>query len=235
VCWLDILSAIAYVVKVQCFFHIIFAKAPVWCGLLTQTLSNTVTHYRYTMLAVGCAERYVAVCHPFQYKGNAFTRHLKLWSCLLVLPILGLFAMREILSRNRVCIHPVVGMITSSLLNDIVFISIILVPSFIASGLLLLIFKELRNMKNRRQAQIDEGLESASRYICVIFVAFMVCLIPVAGSFFTKMFSRRPTEYTALFVTLFNSLYGIVNTLVYGWMHKNYRAILFDLLRCRKE
>lgn len=232
----DIFSAFAYIVKMSCYIHISLSYTPKWTGILKNILSDSVILSRYSILALACGERYIAVCKTFQYKTSSYTKRLKLWSVLVYLTVLGIMTSREVLSMDDMCVHPVIGVIAISDISTTLYLITILVPAAIATVLLMLVFKELRKMKKQSLTMNLNQLDRATKYIAIICAAFYVCFLPKVAAYFIKSFFKSDTVVTAMIVNGAGTVYGILNTLVYGWKNKQYRrqfGMLFKIPNSR--
>ena len=232
----DIFCAAVYFIKANCYMHHLVAHTSRWIAITIVIAEDAIIMYRYSLLMIICAERYISICHPTSADTFWCMRHVKTTSFIILLLVLGLFAARDVLSIDGLCLHPVIGVMTMSKLATVIFFLSVLIPLMIADILILKVLWEIHQMKKRQLTPFDhcKGLKRSFQYVVIITVGFHVCFVPVVASLLVKLVAKLSTEYTAIVVTLVNSIYGIFNTLLYGWMFKRYRRFLVQMFKLGK-
>ena len=223
----DIFCAVANVVKVNCNLHLGLSHAPKWVGIFVLILEDCFLMYRYPLLVIACAERYFSLCHAMKPAAKTFTKYFGVWNAITFICVAGLFCARGLISMKRLCIHPVVGVMVNSQSSIIIFFLSVLVPLVLATVFMVLSSKEMKKMGNRAATTADEQfIRNSTVYVIIISISFYVCFIPAVVSVLVKMVGKIQTQYTAMTVNIVTSLYGVFNTLVYGWKHQRYRKEL---------
>ena len=221
----DILCAAVNMIKVSCRLHHLLSQAPQWISVAVLIAEDAVLMYRYPLLIIACAERYVALCYAMRPAAKIFRRYLNLWLLIGFIIMTALYITRALTSH--ICVHPVVGVMGKSQASLIIFLLSILIPLAMATVLIALSIAEMRKMQKKTVTSEDEQfIRNSTIYIIIISVAFYLCFIPAIVSLLVKVVGKIETEYTAMVVNIVTSLYGIVNTLIYGWKHKRYREEL---------
>ncbi|XP_067933023.1 mu-type opioid receptor-like [Watersipora subatra] len=232
----DMLCAIANVIKVNCILHRLLSLRPKQVGIALLILEDCILMFRYPLLVIACAERYVVLHHAMRPASIFFSRFCKLWCLLAFLIVLALYCTRALITATKFCIHPVVGVLANSTAGLCIFMLSVLVPVLIASIMIILSTREMRKMKRRASTTEDERyLQKSTTYVFIITATFYACFVPAIISVLVKIVGKIDTLYTAMVVNIVTSCYGITNTMIYGWKHERYRKELLKMFHPSKN
>ena len=194
---------------------------------------------RYWLLTLAVLDRYYAVCKPFKYATSKFINNVGKWAAVGWILNAMLTLTDAFLSCSRFCFDsleepfPELSLDVSKYLNITIILSAVL-PAMVSKVLLIKISVELKRMKQRRNATVeDKETQSETRYIRNVFVMFYVSIIPnlvLVISFMIKIDTSGAVWLTS-FALFTNLLYGIGNVVLYGVLHKAYVTTVKSICR----
>ena len=95
-----------------------------------------------------------------------------------------------------------------------------------------LVLVELCKMRKRAHTGQQQDSINATKYILTIVAVFIMCLCPL---YVDLLIDLRSYPTLALVLDWFSivafMLYGIVNTVIYGWKNKTYRSVFCQLIK----
>ena len=200
-------------------------------GIFFQVLTGWVVYLRPLMLAFASCERFLALYRPFLHETSKFVQHVWLWLIFCLLGALT-FAVRDIMmGKEFACVDTVVGVnsCTNNSASQRCAISVAL-PSAIMTTFLMLVLVQIRKM-NRVQVTGNQNkdLRKAALYVlAMVFVYYFCFSVTIVDKVVLWSIDRSLTNLR-LIGLLLNSLYGILNTIVYGWITPSYRRLTIQL------
>ena len=229
----DLLTPAIDLIKGNCYAMSATYGASKGVAIILSTLVELPTTTRFFMIALLSYERFAAICQPFRYPSRLVVTRttaiaLLLWGISLVLLLV-----RDIIFSKFICINIYYG-ITSvdKTLESLLYQGFLNgIPLVTACVLSVLVTVELVKMDKRVSGHDAHGRGShdarrVAIYTIVNNILFVLCITPfVIAPFIPYWFLR-------FFVYILFIFYGILNTVIYGWMMKSYRATLFQMLCC---
>ena len=219
---------------------IIFVNCDAWnlrnC-FITISAFATITctfQVRYWLLTLAVLDRYYAVCKPFKYTTSKFINNVGKWAAVVWIASAVLAFAEGFTICSHLCLDSVpdsVHAMLSQVSNyfDFAVVLAVMVPFTTSTVLLVKVSLELKRMKQRRNATVeDKETRSATRYITSVFIMFYVSIIPsIVYAGVEKVTKDDPeADFTWLVsLSLFaHFLYGIGNVIMYGVLNKAYVA-----------
>lgn len=190
-------------------------------------IMQTSTICRYCALALATIERYYAVCRPFLYNTNKLVNNIRIVSLVVWITSL-LVAMSKFLE-----VH---GIIDSKIGHIVMFV-FLAIPTSITSYLSVRVWMELRSMAQRNTSQQDQSLKNSSRYVLLTSAMFYSILVPffIYVIIFSASDIPVPVDNLIMGILLIaQSMYGILNVILYAVMNTTYLAPLLTLFGLRK-
>ena len=183
---------------------------------------------RYFQLTLASLDRYYAVCRPFEYTNSRLLDNVGKLSFLgwtvNILPSL----IQALVSPNTICLG---SLGTFMRRNDYTIYFLLwgslntLLPSIATAIFLTKTIRELKRMQKRGWSMTDDDKEvkSATKYVIVTCILFYITVIPIVllALIRTKL-DYHDVYNMYLFVVLCQSLYGIVNVVLFGFFNPAY-------------
>lgn len=204
--------------------------------LIYDVLLGTSTNNRFMLMLAASLERYIAICQPMKYSTSKYVSHLHIWLVVCWLLSYLLSCLKTGLSYRRLCFYSLRGpSLEQGMEAGLISLVLKILPALISGVFLVRVMKELKRMGKNNPTQEMAQLRRATRYLITVFVIFYGCLISpiIAFSLFIAKVTSPNTFGYYLFYELFNSLYGCLNIVIYGWMTPAYRARGWQLVRCK--
>ena len=225
----DIASAFAMMVRSSCVInHLALSFSPL-AGAAVSACVDTAGIMKWYVLSVACVERYLAVCHALRYNSFFLVNHIQKVLAFLWIPACIMMMGRDLMFRDSICINSIIGINNfTSAWPGIISAVNLLVPSIVSIVTLTKTWQELRKMKLGIDT-IDQRTKRSAIYLMIISAVFYICLLP--ASVYILMMSFGFTKVKVLLVPfcILYSLYGVLNTLIYGWNIKSYRKAVSNL------
>ena len=195
-------------------------------GLFFVTISGLSVYFRLFILTLASLERFLALCRPFKHSDSIFVRHMKVWSGLCCVAAIA-FSVRDLnIETENTCLDLVTGFSNCANLRGSrrCAISMVLLSS-ISTIFLILVQIQLRKM-NRVSTSVnreDKELKVAALYVLAMVLVFYFCfLVAIIDKIILWAFHTSVTGIGVV-ALLLNSLYGVLNTVIYGWVTPTYQ------------
>ena len=192
---------------------------------------------RYFQLTLASLDRYYAVCRPFEYANSRLLNNIGKLSFLgwitNILPSLAQF----LVAPNAICLGALWPFTTQHKYTVYIFLwgSLnMLLPSIATAILLTKAIRELKRMQKRSSSMTDDDREvkNATKYVLVTCILFYITVIPLV----LLALMRTKLDYydiydMYLFVALCQSLYGVLNVVLFGFFNPAYVGQIKSLFR----
>lgn len=201
-------------------------------------LFSTSYTNRYLIMTVACLERYYALCRPMEHKTSKLVNYIHIWLPACWIFSFLLIAVRDVVFVHDLCFDSLTGPAIRNGLGPGVFTSTAsIVPSIITGLLVTRVLVELFCMRKREVAQTETQVKRATLYLSIIVIVFFVCLIPPSMSYLMLISGVENLSSMGYYigVVFFTTLYGFLNTLIYGWMNSTYRKRVRLILHCKRN
>ena len=192
---------------------------------------------RYFQLTLASLDRYYAVCRPFEYANSRLLNNIGKLSFLgwitNILPSLAQF----LVAPNAICLGALSPFMREHKYTVYIFLwgaLNMLLPSIATAILLTKATRELKRMQKRSSSITDEDREvkNATKYVLLTCVLFYITVIPLV----LLALMRTKLDYydiydMYLFVALCQSLYGVLNVVLFGCFNPAYVGQIKSLFR----
>lgn len=139
---------------------------------------------------------------------------------------------------DNICVDSIFGPIVLDSFGTIILGEGVVIISTISSLVLnILVLLEIQRMKRRALQGQDYELIKAAHYIMVVTAAIVLLMVPTIA--IMPLIQRvrgagKPPPSALMWFSLFsNAVYGLFNTLLYGFMFKAYRQAVITTLSFR--
>ncbi|KAF6034342.1 hypothetical protein EB796_007357 [Bugula neritina] len=238
----DIATGIVFTLYVSCDLNRLVVNLPRKEVLVYQVVINILgfaTYFaRNLILVTGSYERYVSICQPFNVQTNKVLNNLGV--CLGTTWIASLIVMGVPLATNtrKYCFGVFGSMpMEFNTQTDVVFSSSITITLTICVVLLFKTWKELKRMQQRNAAGPDDLMvKRSAQYIMIICITFYLLYVPAFLSVILSLIEALPkgqanaTRWISMF---YQTVYGIMNIVVYIVMTPGYSAHILRILRIK--
>ena len=227
---LDIAEALVSCVRVSCTFRPLFLDSRIFSTCFT-VLSSVFT-IRYYIMATACVERLTTIMYPMSYSTSCFASRIALWMALQIILLVIFNIIIDSVFFTDICMSTYYGPIDVSGFWPPKFIlSLRVVASCVILIALIIMFLELNKMKKRSLTEQQRELVVATKTVMIISALLVACLIPpFIGLALLGVTKTRHDIFTPLGLVAF-FVYGILNTIVYGWRNASYRKALIDTVK----
>ena len=233
----DVACGLGGLIRACIFRRLVYGKSSA-IGAVINFLSDIGNAVRFYVVALACYDRLIAIRWPFRYSSDILITRVNtictvVWCCSSVFIIL-----RDALFHDVICIHDIIG-VTSLFDNRnaaIMSYSFLLPPALVIIILNVILLVELHKIRGTT-TQPPNIANKATLYTAISSCLFIACLSPgFLGSVLNSV--DLTFEDTLNYIGyLLHSIYGILNTVVYGWMNARYRQAFLALVtgNCNKK
>ena len=207
-------------------------------GLFLQVLTRTSVYIRLFTLSLASLERLLAIYRPFRHGNSNFVRYIWLWFILCWVAS-SIVAWRDLYSTNYyTCMDTVLGISNcTNFRSSRRCVVAVITLSIISTTFLVLVRIQLCKMNrvaaHRQQAPKD--LKKAAFYILTIVLIFYLCFTTFIIDGLLLWWFRKSINNLRVFALLLNSIYGLLNTFVYGWISPAYQRKARQLWTAGRE
>jgi hypothetical protein len=189
---------------------------------------------KYWMMVAASVERYLALCKPMTYEVSTFATKLYIWLPLIWIGSLVYAIIITAVFHEHLCFSDLVGPILTGMSGVGTARQVELGISALIVGILLTrVFVEIVKMGKRSTSQQEKDVRKAALYLGGVIISFYFCLVPAYIGYVVFLLTKKSTPLSFYVLQLpFSSLYGIFNTIVYGWITPGYRKQVRTLFRC---
>lgn len=204
-----------------------FQNSPKFVYLIYDIIMTSADSNRYLILAMASFERYSALCRPMAHTTSKFTVYIHIWLPCSWIVIFVWTSIGVGVFHEDLCFNPLTGPSTAyGKVSGAVIILGAVGPCLLAiAALQTRVLAELLRMRETNITREQTTIRKATHSLLIIIGVFYLCLTPTMAAFLNRLY-RGPTYRSLdyyLGSVLFSSLYGVVNTLIYGWMTPAYR------------
>lgn len=227
---IDTASAVVMMFRSSCALNHLALNLPPLVGAVVSGLYDTFGLMRWYVVTFACVERYLAVCQTLRYSSYSLVTHIGKILTFLWIPALAMMLGRDIMFKDTVCIDPSLGVLNFTSMGPGIFSTFnLLVPTIVSFVTMTKTWRALRQMKLGIR-KIDKGTKKSAIYIMTISAVFYICLLPASVYIIMMSFGYYSAKILRIPVTILYSLYGILNTLIYGWSVKSYRRAVSSMI-----
>lgn len=206
-------------------------------GAILSTVGNSLSVFRFYIIAVASQDRYSAICRPFEHYQRP-TKSGNLLKCSLLLLYVSLLAameLREYIFYQDLCLDYMLGptLFRRSIGGSIITTVITLPAIFFTSCHSYRVVLELHQMK-RLETDFRRPINSVISYILLESVATSLCLLPLVINVVFSLLNIDSYEFLSTAFVSFQ-LHGSLSTVIYGWVKVNYRREARRLLSCKPK
>lgn len=186
--------------------------------------------WRNNVLATASVDRALALTRPFQYASSLLSRHRL--GVLAALPVISLASGVVQALLNDICVDPVLGATLQAPKSfwATVFAQfaigiplIVITTSSIAS--LRVLYKMRRRALDAQQEEVNRG----ARYVILCSGIFIATLVPLFVIGLVQHADNNVAAPVKAVGLATYGLYGILNTILYGWSNGTYRKTLVNM------
>ena len=219
----DLLSAMSLVVRDNCALRLHMLGKPLVSAAMLSIATDIAPTFRLYILALSAYERYLAVCQPYGHNEHFIIKYSRLSIGAVWIVAMLLVMTRDLIFHEHLCVHPVLG---PTMLKDFGVLSINCISTFICwlviTVSLAKLCQELKILKQRRvKTWKDKRNIASAHYVIIICGLYSIDMIPLALTLLMYFCSTHQPIVNGMAGDIF-SLYGLVNSVVYGIMTRNY-------------
>ena len=225
----DISLSIAVILSTNCTLRLLNNNI---VAAIIATLLDCTFQFRYWLLAQVVLDRFYAVCKPFKYATSKIINNFGKLAAVGVTTNFALALAKVFSSLRSLCYSDILGPIVTepsdvSKYLDFVTILAAVLPIVISTVLLRKIFKELKQMEQRRNMTTeDKETRAATIYVigtCILFAVSILPTLVLMAVYLAKDDSFNPDiSWLEVLTLLAHLMYGIGNVVLYGILNKAY-------------
>ena len=234
----DILCAVMSVPERLCMVRRFLSTSHQAYTATLSIIASTFIGFRYYHLAFAALNQFYTICFPLHYAGSVIATKTSLALGFVFMFTMTMSIIKDSVFSGSLCIDTMYGPTNESPSVDnitgakIITIVLSLVPLVFIILLSVLVLVELCKMRKRAHTGQQQDSINATKYILTIVAVFIMCLCPLYVDLLIDLQSY-PTLALVLdwFSIVAFMLYGIVNTVIYGWKNKTYRSVFCQLIK----
>lgn len=226
----DIVASIASCLRIACTIHNKATESRGFSAFISMIDFTLIV--RYYILAAACTERAKALSNALRYDSSPLVSHMSMWLALIWVFCALVAVIRDVLFYDRLCVNRVTGPGNLNELEPSLMTAVeIIIPSVVTIVSLCKVAYEMTKMSGRSTNIQEQEIFAAAKYVKIITAVFFLCFIPTLMVFIGLYAGFFSAHFTSLAV-FGHSIYGILNTAIYGWMTKPYRKQFRNLVSC---
>lgn len=231
----DLLGNICLFIQINCQLHELAYQRSRIIAAVIATITGIPLTFRYYLFALGSYDRYKAMCDALKYESNFIVNHFNMFVLGGWIFCVAVMIIRDTVFSADLCLNTVFGASNYVALAPSSLATILLlVPFIVTCGLQIRVCLEMYRIQKRQTVINDKTLFKSTLYIVIIFIEFIFCLFPVIVCYFLNLAGGCDFLITWFSILLY-TLYGIMNTVTYGWLYEPYRAEVLRLFRCGRR
>lgn len=224
----DIVSSVATCLRIACVVHIKATESRTFSAFVSVIDFTLVV--KYYILAAACVERAKALSSALTYTTSPLINHISTSMALIWVYCFLIAIIRDVLFYDRLCINRVTGPGNLNAFEPSLMTTIeISIPGLITIIALIKVFREMTKMSYRSTSLPDQEIYAAAKYVGIITLVFFVCFTPTLMVFIGLYSGFHNVHFTSIAV-LGHTIYGLMNTAIYGWLTRPYRKQLRTLV-----
>lgn len=236
----DVLYALRTFSQVLCQGRM-FMQRWVPAGFWSSFFNSTTTYIRLVTLGIACMDRFLAMYRPFNHRSSLFVRHIWVWLAIswvfagVLLPFRDVFTdqnaicMDIALAANHCIARPDKATCASFMYLQTTFLTVSL------TFVLIQIYRIRQRLPSypRSTHRHKETTIAAVYVILMVFVYFLCYSLHIVDATIALV-TGSTDNHIRIPGVIINSFYGILNTLIYGWITKAYQREVVKVLRSLK-
>lgn len=239
----DIAAAVSFIPRIPCAVREYTTTNRVVAAIIL-TPNDILLMSKYVTIMAGCLERAIALSNPFRYSHHWMIVHMKKFLSFLWLVIAVITVIRDVVFFRGICIEGPFGPVNAQLPEPSALTIIPMHASAVVTIVALVkVFCELCKMKRRiNVSQQEKDIANAAKVMSIITVTFLLFLLSTIVNVLVMKTFKLEYNYSMVAFTNFNAaglaLYGIVNTIIYGFLTEGYRNAVrrcFKMVFCNQN
>lgn len=227
----DLFTAIFHLVRMTCVLRRVIIQQQIY-AILVVSFADAFVFSRFTIVLIACIERAVALHNPLHYESFWLIKQMNPSMFVHWFLVATIVTIRAAMLHEHVCFHEAVGIMFAFSTNGDKFVTI---PSFGCMVLTVIsltkIFYELWKIKSRSPTQELRTVSAAAKVITILTLTFFLTLLPLAIGAIAINFSSTVLMSLSISQGLGVILYGILNTILFGFMTEGYRKVFSGFKR----
>lgn len=189
-------------------------------------VGSAAPSFHFCILFLAVFERYYIICRNLNYKDNIIIKNLGLTIIALLIEEILIFSILVIALPDNICLHDVTGpFLSHGRIGSVVLACsmMLVIGASLILGMRILISLKRSIVASTDNQHVTRKMKNAAGFILVIIVLYTT-IFTFQGISYILLPAVGSPNHTAQYLSCYAyELYGIVNTIVYGWMSSAYR------------